>query len=166
MNINQRTIDALYEVVSECFKMNRWCDRLVSVLGVNFACNNTSGKIHQSIAHFFPMFSDKLGESCLERYNITVEYGSTPEGKQNYTSVTEMIQLLEEKTIEFQNILIGAMKIAFENDDLQIYAELSSLMKDYSPIVEQTILLNDKIRFYGESNTMLFDSDVEKFWVL
>ena len=165
MNINQMTIDALYEVVAECFRMNRFLDRLVSVLGVNFACNNTASKLHHSVAHFFPAFSDKIGESCLERYNITVEYGATPDGKQNYSSVQEMIQLVEDKTVEFQNMLIGAMKIAFQNDDLQVYSELVELMREYSPIVEQAILLNDKIGFYGD-DTMLFDSDVDKFWVL
>lgn len=165
MNINQMTIDALYEVIAECFKMNRFLDRLVSVLGVNFACNNTASKLHHSVAHFFPAFSDKIGESCLERYNITVEYGATPDGKQNYLSVQEMIQLVEDKAVEFQNMLIGAMKIAFQNDDLQVYSELVELIREYSPIVEQAILLNDKIGFYGD-DIMLFDSDVDKFWVL
>lgn len=166
MNINQRTIDALYELVKEAFEKNRLIDRLVSVLGVNFACNNLAKKIHTKIAHRFPSISDEIGETCLERYNITVEYGSTLEGKQDYSSVTEIIEVLEQQVIEYQNLLIGAMKVAFVNDDLQVYSELSKIMIDYNLLVEQVILLNDKIGFYKEENTMLFDSDSDKFWIL
>ena len=166
MNINQRTIDALYTVVRESFQMNRFCDRLVSVLGVKFACNNSAGKIHKGVAHYFPQFSDLVGERCLERYNITVEYGATDEGKQNYDSVTEIIQALEDRVVTFQNIVIGTAKISFENDDLQVYADLMDLLRDYNKIVEQVILLNDKIGYYGEDNTMNFDHDIETFWVL
>jgi len=166
MNVTKSTIDALYEIIGQCFQYNRWIDRLVSVLGVNFACNNTAKLLHSQIAHEFPNISDKIGEKCLERYNITVEYESTSEGKQNYNSVTEMIGLLETKIIDFQNMLMAAMKIAFENNDLQVYADLSDILKDYNNMVGQVILINDKIKFYGEEKIMQFDAQIDKFWNL
>ncbi len=165
MNVSDSTKNALYEMVSQCFQMNRWLDRWVSVLGVEFACNNSSNLIHQNIAHYFPQLSDKIGEKCLERYNITVEYGATDEGKQSYTSVEDMIQQMEDKIINFQNMFIGCLKLSFNNGDLQVYTDLSELLKGYNEIVEQTILLNDKIKAYG-SNVVAFDHDVETFWKL
>lgn len=165
MNVSDSTKNALYEMISQCFQMNRWLDRWVSVLGVNFACNNSSNLIHQNVAHYFPQLSDKIGEKCLERYNITVEYGATDEGKQSYTSVEDMIQQMEDKIINFQNMFIGCLKLSFNNGDLQVYTDLSDLLKGYNEIVEQVILLNDKIKAY-DSNVMAFDHDIETFWKL
>ena len=167
MNVSQNTQNALMEIIKQCFTENRFFDRFVSVLGVKFACNNMAELIHQNIAHYFPNLSDQIGELCLERYNISVEYGATPEGKEDYNSVTEMMQVLEDRIIDFQNMLIAVEKIAFENNDLQVFADLSNLMVGYSPIVEQAILLNDKMGYYGEDRIMAMDKDIrDSFWIL
>lgn len=165
MNVNENTVKVLYEIIAQCFQMNRFMDRCVSVLGVEFACNHSSSLIHQHIAHYFPQLSDQIGEKCLERYNISVEYGATDEGKQDYISVDDMIQKIEDKVIEFQNMFIGCLKASFDNGDLQIYIDLSELLKGYNEIVEQVILLNDKVKAYGE-NIMAFDHDIDTFWIL
>lgn len=165
MNVSQETINVLYGVINQCFQMNRFCDSLVSVLGVNFAMNNTSDKIHHSICHYFPSLSDGIGETCLERYNIIVEYGETKKERSDYTSVDEMISTLETRVIEFQSMFIGAMKIAFENNDLHVYEEMGKMIGGLSEIAGQVILLKDKIGFYGE-DIMSFDHDVDKFWKL
>lgn len=166
MNVSKQTINALYEIINQCFQMNRFCDSLVSVMGVNFAMNNTSSKVHEKVCHYFPQLSDLIGESCLERYNIIVEYGETKKERSDYSSVSEMIAILESRTIEFQNMFIGAMKVAFENNDLQVYSDLSGLVGDLNKIVGQLILLKDKIKFYGENKSMEFDHDIDTFWVL
>lgn len=166
MNVSQQTIDAIYEVINQCFQLNRFCDSLVSVLGVKFAMNNTSDKVHHTICHFPPKLSDSVGETCLERYNIIVEYGETKRERSDYTSVEEIISTLETRLIEFQNMYIGAMKIAFENNDLHIYSELNKFIEELNKIVGQSILLKDKIGFYGEENSMNFDHDIDTFWTL
>lgn len=167
MNINQRTIDALYELVNQCFQMNRFCDSLVSVLGVKFAMNQTADKIHKNgICHYFPSLSDSIGDACLERYNIIVKYGATKEELSDYDSVMEMIEKLEERLIEFQNMYMGTMKISFENNDLHIYSELSNFIEELNKIVGQSILLKDKIGYYGEDRIMDFDNNIDKFWNL
>src|SRR5574344_704082 len=86
MIVTQATIDAVTELIGECFKMNRHLDRLVSVLGVEFAYNNTADLVHQGIAHYYPMLADSLGEKCLERYNVPVYYAATPEGGQDFAT--------------------------------------------------------------------------------
>ena len=165
MNVQQSTIDSIYGLIKQCFVMNRKLDRMVSVMGVNFACNYSANKCHLGIAHYYPNLSDQIGERCLERYNIDIKYGETPSGKEDYLSVADIIQTMEDKVVEFQNMYMGAMKVAFENNDLQVYSDLSDLLVDYNKIVEQVILLNDKIKAYG-SNVMGFDHDIDTFWVL
>lgn len=167
MNVNEKTIEALYALISECFKQNRFLDRFVSVLGVDFACNHLAEKIHkEGFAHYFPVLADGIGERTLERYNIAVKYGATPAGEQGYASVSEMMQILQDDIIAFQTLYMGVMKIAWNNNDLQVYADLGDLLKGVNKRVEQAILLNDKIKYYGEDRIMSFDHDVDTFWIL
>ena len=167
MNVTKPTISALYDMIGQCFQYNRWLDRLVSVLGVKFACNNVSKLIHHNMAHAFPALADNIGEKCLERYNVPVEYQATPSGKQDYESVFEIMDELESKIIDFQNKFVGLLKVTFENNDLHVYAELMDMIKEVNKFVEQVILLNDKAKAYGEDGLMSFDAHVqEHFWIL
>lgn len=166
MNVNKETISGLYELIKECFVYNRLVDRMVSVLGVKFACNNSADLIHHGIAHYFPVLSDEIGERCLERYNIDVIYGATPAGDADYNSVEQILTDLEEYTISFQSMMMGVCKIALDHYDYQVFADLQDLLKDYNKIVEQTILLKDKIGIYG-SNIASFDAHIkDHFWIL
>lgn len=164
MIVSKQTQEALMELIKQCFVENRKFDRLVSVLGVKFACNQSASLIHKYIAHYFPQLSDKIGELCLERYNISVIYGETPSGAEDYSTVIEIIHTIESRIISFQSMFMGVAKIAFENDDLNVYSDLLTLLTQYNKIVEQAILLGDKIDFYGE--VMSFDHDIDKFWIL
>ena len=165
MIVTKETVNAVTELISECFKMNRHLDRLVSILGVEFAYNNTADLVHQGIAHYYPMLADELGEKCLERYNIPVHYAPTPAGGQNYDSVTEIIADLEDKNIEFQTMMMGCCKVAFENNDIHVYADLLDMLEDVNKIVEQVILLKDKIELYKDNPS--YDSHIrDNFWIL
>lgn len=166
MIISNETQEALMELIKQCFIENRKFDRMVSVLGVEFACNNAASYIHQGIAHYFPQLSDKIGELCLERYNISVVYGDTPRGDERFSSVTEIIKAMENRIIAFQAMFMGVCKIALDNDDINVYSDLLPLLSNYNEIVEQSILLSDKLGYYSENNIMLFDSDIEHFWIL
>ena len=164
MLVTQNTINAVTELIGECFKMNRYLDRLVSVLGVKFAYNQTAKLVHQGIAHYYPALSDKIGELALERYNIPVYYAATPDGGQDYSSVTEIIKDLEKVNINFQAMMMGCAKIAFDNNDIHVYADLLDLLKDVNKIVEQVVLLSDKLDIYGDSPA--YDHDIPDFWIL
>lgn len=166
MNIvTQETQNAIVELIGECFRANRFFDRLVSVLGVKFAYNNTADLLHSGVAHYFPNLSDQLGELCLERYNIPVFYPATPEGGQDYSSVNEIIKATEQYLIDFQVKFMGVCKIAFNNNDIHVYTDLLDLLEDYNELVEQGILLSDKIDVYGTNPS--FDAHIkEHFWIL
>lgn len=165
MLIADETIQSIYLLISECFKMNRKLDRQVSVLGVNFAMNNTADLCHEGIAHYFPSLSDKIAEKCLERYNIAVEYGETPSGKESYDSPLEIIDSMHESVIDFQTMFMGVIDIAYKNKDIQVFTDLLDLLKDYNNTVEQVILLKDKIHAYDDMQS--FDAHIkEHFWIL
>lgn len=166
MIVSQMTENALMEIIQQCFIENRKLDRMVSVLGVNFVCPNISKKIHHKIAHYFPQLSDLIGEKCLERYNISILYGDTPDGKEQYSSATQLIEEMEKRIVDFQIMLMGVCKIAQDNNDFHIYSDLMDLLRDYNEIVEQAILLKDKIHQYGENRINSFDHDVDTFWIL
>jgi len=167
MIVSKNTQDALMEIIKMCFTENRVLDRLVSVLGVKFACNNSAKLIHHNIAHYFPALSDNIGQLCLERYNISVEYGETPSASEDYSSVTEIISILEKRIIDFQTMFMGLCKITFDNNDFHVFADLQDLLENYNKIVEQVILLKDKIGVYGENNVASYDAHIQDcFWIL
>ena len=149
MLVTENTQKVLIELIGRCFAENRYTDRLVSVLGVKFAYNNTADLIHQHIAHMYPALADEIGEKTLERYNIPVFYPATPEGG---------------RTINFQIALMGACKIAQENGDIHVYADLLDMLEDYNKVVEQAILLSDKIDVYGTNPS--YDNHIKGFWFL
>lgn len=166
MNVKERTINALYELIDESYQMNRLLDRMVSVLSVDFVCNNVSELVHLHISHLFPKLADEIGEKCLERYNISVKYSSTDSGMQKYSSVLEIMKVLMDRTIQYQNMFMGTIKIASEESDYQVVADLLDIIEDYNKVVEQTILLYDKCEAYGD-NLMSFDAHIkEHFWIL
>lgn len=165
MIVSTETQKALIEIIGQCFRENRYLDRLVSVLGVKFAYNNTANLIHHGIAHYFPDLADQIGEKCLERYNIPVYYEATPSGGQDYSSVNDIIKDLEQRMIDFQVMLMGVCSIAQENKDIHVYIDLLDLLEDFNEIVEQAILLSDKIDVYGSNAS--FDAHVgQHFWIL
>ena len=164
MLVTQNTINAVTELIGECFKCNRKLDRCVSLLGAKFAYNQTSELVHKNIAHFFPVLADQLGSKCLERYNIPVVYEATPPGNQNYESIIDAIKDIQKIVIDFQAMMMGCAKIAFDNNDIHVYADLLDLLEDVNEVTEQSILLVDKIELYGNHPT--YDHDISSFWIL
>lgn len=166
MIVSKNTQDALMEIIKQCFVENRKFDRMVSVLGVKFAMNQTADRIHNGIAHWFPALSDLIGERTLERYNITVIYGETPSGTEDYDRASDIIAEVERRVIDFQTMFMGVCKIALDNNDIHVYADLMDMMEDVNEIVEQVILLNDKMAIYGDERISAYDHDVPDFWIL
>lgn len=163
--VSKPTQEALMEFVKQCFAMNRFLDRAVSVLGVKFAMNQVADLVHHGLAHAYPNLSDTAGEKCLEAYNISVIYGETPRGDEDYSTVAECIREINKRTIDFQTLTMGVCKIAHDNNDLQVYADMLDILKKVNEYVTQTILLEDKIEVYG-NNIAAYDHDAPSFWIL
>ena len=164
MLVSQPTIDAVNELVTQCFTENRMLDGIVDSLTVKFGYSKTAELVHENMAHALPLIADTLGEKCLQCYGISVKYGPTPAAIDDYTSVQQICETISNRMIDFQSMLIGACKVAQDNGDLHVYVELLDVLEDFNPFVEQGLILVDLIKKYG--NNPSFDKNIEKYWIL
>lgn len=165
MIVSKNTQDALMELIKQCYAANRFLDRCVSLLGVKFVMPITADLCHHGLAHYFPRLADEIGEKALERYNILVEYGATPEAVFKYDDAVALIDDMAVHIVEVQTMFMGVCKIALDNNDIHVYADLLDMLEDVNEVVGQALLLADKVKLY-DGNMMAFDKDVGTFWFL
>lgn len=165
MIVSKNTQDALMELIKQCYAANRFLDRCVSLLGVKFVMPITADLCHHGLAHYFPRLADKIVEQTLERYNVPVAYGATPEAAFDYDDAVALIDDMAVHIVEFQTMFMGVCKIAADNNDIHVYADLLDMLEDVNEVVGQALLLADKVKLYG-GNMMAFDKDVGTFWFL
>ena len=164
MIVSQATVNAINELVTQCFTENRMLDAIVDTMIVKLKYPLAAELIHKDMAHAFPLIADELGEKCLQRYDISVKYGSTPAGVADYSSIFEVCQAIEGRMVDFQSMLIGACKIAQENGDYHVFVDLMDILEDFNPFVEQAMGILDQAKRYGDSPS--FDKNFEKYWIL
>lgn len=164
MLVSQNTVNAVNELITQCFIENRMLDAIVDTMIVKLKYPLAAELVHLHLAHSFPLIADTLGEKCLQRYDISVHYGPTPEGVADYNSILEVCKAIETRMIDFQSMLIGACKIAQENGDLHVYVDLLDELEDFNEFVEQAKEITDQAERYGNSPS--FDKNFEKYWFL
>lgn len=165
INVTHETHLAVQELISLSYVTNARIDRMKSVLVADLSYNETSDIVHQFIAHYFSNgIGDALSEKCLERYNISVIFGDIPRMDKVYNSVEEVLVELLDITTYYQNALSGCIKIAVENDDRNISSDLINFMQDYNQIVDQCILMVDKIKLYKDNPS--FDAHIKDHFFL
>ena len=164
MIVSQPTVDAVMELIGESFKANRLLDRAQSVIGVKFVYPTTANLVHKGFAHWASSIADEIAEKCLERYNIPIIYYATPAGDKDYSSIVEAIKDVENIILEYQTLFMGCCKVAFENNDIHVYADLLDMLEDVNEVAEQAILIGDKITIYGDKPS--FDNHIKTFWFL
>ena len=165
MNVSEATIKAVQELNTRCFAMNRLWDASISILKIDYVCENAASKIHPSIAHFYPTFADEINDRCLEQFNIKTFYGLTPAGEVSYNNLSDMMSVMCDETLKTQDMMMGAIDIALANKDYLVVTELYDLLKELNQQVAQIILLKDKAEQYGEDYKG-FDKDIDVFFFL
>ena len=152
LNVTQPTINALQEMVDESFIMTARCDRYQSVLDAKFAYNNTALLVHHGFAHVYSgFFGDAVADLGLQGYDITVNYGNVPPMNQQYNSVKEILYELKDYVFDYQNKLNMCWKVAFDNMDIHVAADVFDIIEDHNELVRQVILLCNKIEIYNGS---------------
>ena len=164
--VTNETITALQEMVTESFIMTARIDRMQSVLDADLSYNQTSLLIHHGMAHRYSgYFADEVADLGLQGYDISVNYGDVPTMNKSYSSVKELLYELRDYVVEYQTELNGCYKIAFNNNDFHICADLIDIIKDHNNVVRQMILLCNKIDIYGDNPS--FDAHIkDNFWIL
>lgn len=164
MIVSNKTQEALQHLIKYCFQCNRNADRWVSILAVELVCPIASKLLHHNVAHYFPAVADEIGEKTLERYNISVLYGETLPPIEPEHILSDIANKFMEMGLDFQSMLIATAKIANEENDVGVYADLLNILSNYNKILEQLILVKDKADSY--TDTMSFDHDIKEFWFL
>lgn len=165
MNITDSTKEIIQELIHLSYVNNAKIDRMKSVLVADFAYNETSDVVHQCIAHYFSNnIGDALSENCMERYNISVVFGDIPVMNKEYKSVSEILNDLLELVVDYQNALIKTIDIVKQNMDFNIMVDLEDYLKQYNVIVDQCILLVDKINLYKDNPS--FDAHLKEHFLL
>lgn len=165
MNVSKNTINACQEMIRESFIANARVDRMKSVMGAKLAYNNTADVIHLQIAHAYAgIYGDLIGDKALEGYNIDVIYGNIPEENKDYQTPAQILYELRDLTIDYQNKLNMCARIAFDNMDLHVFADLMEIIAKHNQVVRATILLVDKIDLYGVNPS--FDAHIKEHFNL
>ena len=165
MNVSENTIKAIHELTGRAFQMNRFWDATVSVLGVTYVCPRASQLLHKYVSHWYPAIADTITEKCLENFNIVAYYPATPAGDVSYNGLTDMMEQMLDKTIEFQNDVMAVRQIAQDNQDYSIVVEIDKVLLEVNEQVAQMLLINDKAQLYNNDLTS-FDKDFKKFFFL
>lgn len=159
LNVTQPTIKALQEMVDLSFIMTARIDRYQSVLDATFAYNNTGLLLHHGMAHVYSgFFGDEVADLGLQGYDISVNYGNVPPMNRQYTSVREILYELKDYVFDYQNALNGCYKIAIDNMDIHVAADILEIIRAHNVLVRQAILLCNKIDIYNGSAS--FDAHV------
>lgn len=161
MPIQKQTSEALDILVGGFFGLNRTFDRAVSIMQNKFAMPNAANIIHHKLAHLFPLLADEVTE-IKDNWNIESVYPSTPIGDANYENLLDLFASLYNECLNVYGMLKLAYKIAYDNEDFNVQADLLRIMRQYNVIIGQVCTLKDK----GEQivdNFDLFDSHIE-YW--
>ena len=164
--ITQKTADALQEMVDESFLMTSKIDRMQSVLDSKLSYNNTANLIHHGLAHKYSgYFADEIADLGLQGYDIPVRYGNVPVENTDYASVKELLYDLRDNVLNYNRMLTGCYKVAEDNMDYAVVADLVPILQEHNKIVRQVILLCNKIDIYGDNPS--FDQHITSgFWIL
>lgn len=153
MNISENTIIAIQTLVNSAFNTNSILDRAKSVLNAKLDCPNI-GKLVHELAHKYSLdIADTIGD-LIENYDIVVDYGNIPTHVEDYKSVREVLDRVLEVTIDFENALNMATKIAFDNMDLHIYNGLLEVIEEHTKYVQQALLWSGIAKKYGDNPSL------------
>lgn len=159
INVTQPTIDALQEMVDASFIMTARIDHMQSALDAHFAYNNTGLLLHHGMAHAYSgLFGDAVADLGLQGYDIVVNYGNVPRMDKQYSSVNELLYELRDYVFDYQNKLNMCYKIAFDNMDIHVAADIMDIIEEHNVLVRQAILLCNKIDIYNGNPS--FDAHV------
>lgn len=163
INITENTVEAIQTLVHDAFDTNSILDRAKTVLATTLAFPIFGNEVHM-LAHKYSLdIGDGVGD-LIEAYNEPIEYGNIQSHIENYNSVEEVIDKINDAVITYQNELNQGAKIAFENMDLHIYQGLLEIIGKHNKYVEQVILWKDLIEKYKDNPN--FDVHIKDYNIL
>nr|DAH50349.1 MAG TPA: hypothetical protein [Caudoviricetes sp.] len=164
MLISEETQEKLNLLIQRFFQHNRSWDNFLGFSNVEWALNHFSEVFHHGLAHLYPLLADVVADIEL-RYNVVPKYYTTQKDTRIYGSMLEFFNININEHIETYGIIKDAINTATVNGDLNVEADLKSLLRQFNHFMEQAILLRDKAEIYKD-NLAMFDGFAEQFYVL
>lgn len=157
------TLDSL---VGECFSMNRYLDRCMSLLSVKFHMKHAEPILHVKLAHAFPgdKFADGISGYKDKRDTLTV-YPVTPEASFDANNPYELIEEFYKRMITFQNDVYDATEQAIEEGDHSTKVFLDGLTATITDYIDQAQTLVDVFGDYGRDpfHIQMLDANIENY---
>ena len=164
MLISEETIEKINLLIQAMFNHNRTLDRFLGYADAEWSFVNFNKVFHKGYAHLMPLLADEFSDILL-RYNIAPKYYETKKDVRTYTTMLDFFNTNLNEHIETYELIKDAINTATVNGDLNVEADLKSLLRQFNHFMEQAILLRDKAEIYKD-NLAMFDGFAEQFYVL
>ena len=162
---SEKLNNMLFEIIGECFAINRMLDRGMSLLDTKFAMKNTAALLHPGLAHVFlgSKFADGIGDYIGSRNNL-VYYPATPIGDKDYIAPLEFVKDFYTHMINLQTMTYDAIDEAVEEGDYSTKVFLDGFLKNIVEYTDIAQTLIDVFNSYGFSsvNLQLLDANIDK----
>lgn len=167
--ITEKVNSKLNDIIGKCFLINRFLDRGMSLLAVEWKLPNCAKVLHPKLAHAYPsdIFADSISEYQTERDMLSV-YPETPIGNEKYESVLSFFVRYHRENIELQDMIYDAIDECIEDGDHTTKVFLDSLLKRLSVYTNQSKTLVDAFSKYGDEDFSLqmLDVNIEKYIIV
>lgn len=166
MLMSEKMQYVLSGLVGECFAMNRFLDRGMSLLDTKFKMKRCAAVLHPALAHAFTgdEFADGISAYMGERDTL-VTYPATPAGDEDFNSPKEFINAFYLKMLEFQSMVYDAVEDAEEEQDHSTKVFLDGLTKTVDKYIDQAQTLVDIFENFGDTpfGRQMLDVNIKKY---
>lgn len=141
--LSDKTSEAIDILVGQFFRLNRFCDRRISILQNVFSMPQAAKILHNNHCHLYPLIADLCSE-FKDQYNIPTYYPETPGDGRTYTNLSDMMETYLNEVEDTYTMIKMTYQVAKDNDDFNACAFLMRLMRIISIIIGQVYTLRDK----------------------
>lgn len=143
MLISKETSDALDILYGQYFNLNSLCDNAVSFMLNEWAMVQANDIIHHKLCHLYPLLADDVS-AIKDNYDIRSIRPEVPEHSETYNNLAEMFDRIYEEHEATYKIIKMTNKVAMENGDINVHADLIEVIRKFNIVIGQVITLMNK----------------------
>ena len=143
MLISEETSKALDLLYNQFFNLNSVYDNAVSYMLNEWCMPHASEVIHKNLAHAFPVMADMISE-IKDNYDEKSVRTTVPTHDETYDSLYDMMNNLYSYCANTYEMMKITSKIAMDNGDLNVLADLVEFTSTFNKIMGQVITLKGK----------------------
>lgn len=161
MLMSEETRAKLNEVLTDAFALNMFCDNAVYQIDYD-VYPKTASLVHESYAHYWPAFADKISDEMIKlnakpvRLNFTVDY-------EDYNGdLAKLFKRIAEETKKYRDKIKDAIELAELNDDPEVKLFLEEMILTMTPYRKQADIWAVEAERY-QGNYKSFDARISTF---